>query len=173
MSDNKFPVDIKEKLPKLWTFSVLLIITILANQFLLPLLWFSKEIEVISDYTLFDILSVLFPFLSLFIIFKIASIFFPLIDLVNREFLELLPGFEKVEERNVRRILSDFVYIIIIILVGVALMPTLTKLTPYAKNVVDIVEMVLILLLLYDAGKTVYKIVERSTKNFKIKGKRK
>jgi hypothetical protein len=146
---------------------------ILANQFLLPLLGFFREVETAFGYTVYDVLSVLFPVLSLFIIFKLSSIFFPLVDFANREFLEILPGFDKVEERNMKRVLSDFVYIIIIILIGVALMPTLSKLTPYAKNIIDITEMVLILLLIYDAGKTVYKMVERSTKNFKINSKKK
>ncbi|MBD3155487.1 MAG: hypothetical protein GF368_02430 [Candidatus Aenigmarchaeota archaeon] len=171
MSDKEFPIDVKEKLPKLWKYSVLLVLMILANQFLLPLLGFFGEVEIILGYTAYDVLSGLFPLLSLFIIFKLSSIFFPLIDFVNKEFLEFLPGFEKVEERNMRRVLSDFVYIIIIILIGVALTPTLTKLTPYAKNVIDILEMILILFLIYDAGKTVYKMIERSTKNLNINGR--
>ena len=111
--------------------------------------------------------------MSLFIIFKLSSIFFPLADSILQGFLKLLPGSDRIEEKSIKRILSDFVYIIIVILIGVALGPSLSKITPYAINIINFLELLIIIILIYDAGKTSYILIEEETKRLKNKKSKK
>ena len=69
------------------------------------------------------------------------------------------------EERSPRRAARDLIYIIVIILVTTALQPLISTLEPGLKdllaNVTIYVALGMILILIYDIGRILYRIVER------------
>jgi hypothetical protein len=73
------------------------------------------------------------------------------------------------EERSPRRAVRDTIYIIVIILVTTALLPIISTLDPGIKNPLTIVTtyvaLGMILILIYDIGRILYRIVERKAES--------
>jgi Na+/melibiose symporter-like transporter len=73
------------------------------------------------------------------------------------------------EERSPRRAVREAIYIIAIILVTTALQPLLNTLEPSVKgllsNITIYVALGIILILIYDIGRILYRIVERKTES--------
>jgi MFS family permease len=73
------------------------------------------------------------------------------------------------EERSPRRAVRDAIYIIAIILVTTALQPLIATLEPGIKglltNVTIYIALAIILILIYDIGRILYRIVERKAES--------
>jgi hypothetical protein len=73
------------------------------------------------------------------------------------------------EERSPRRAMRDTIYIIVIILITTALYPVINTLEPGLKDPLLIgttyVALGIILILIYDIGRILYRIVERKAEN--------
>jgi MFS family permease len=73
------------------------------------------------------------------------------------------------EERSPRRAVRDIIYIIVIILVTTALLPIISTLEPSIKSPLTIattyVALGMILILIYDIGRILYRIVERKAES--------
>ena len=73
------------------------------------------------------------------------------------------------EERSPRRAARDTIYIIVILLVTTALHPLIATLEPSVKepltNVTIYVALAIILILIYDIGRILYRIVERKAES--------
>lgn len=73
------------------------------------------------------------------------------------------------EERSPRRAMRDTIYIIVIILITTALYPVINTLEPSLKDPLLIgttyVALGIILILIYDIGRILYRIVERKAEN--------
>jgi MFS family permease len=73
------------------------------------------------------------------------------------------------EERSPRRAVRDIIYIIVIILVTTALLPIISTLEPSIKGPLTIattyVALGMILILIYDIGRILYRIVERKAES--------
>ena len=73
------------------------------------------------------------------------------------------------EERSPRRAVRDTIYIIVIILITTALLPIISTLEPGTKNpltiVITYVALGMILILIYDIGRILYRIVERKAES--------
>ncbi|MEM5793386.1 MAG: hypothetical protein QXY45_03480 [Candidatus Aenigmatarchaeota archaeon] len=158
--------ELKERIPKIIKYMILFVILVGLNHLLLPFFAFLDEFKISYNFSIYNFFQVLFPILSLFIIFKVSTILLPVMDLLASNIINTLPGFEKVEESGIKRILADFAYIIIVILVGVALTPAFSKIK-YLSLFLNIAELVLIFFLIYDAGKTGYKIIDQRAEHLK------
>jgi len=109
-------------------------------------------------------------FLSQLGLFLVAGIFFirtlfdalTIIDKMTKSFLK---RFGIKEERSRRRILKDIIYIIAILLVAGAIFPILNNVSifaPLLQQITTYVTLGLILLFVYDIGRTIYRITEKT-----------
>jgi len=73
------------------------------------------------------------------------------------------------EERSPRRAARDAIYIIVILLVTTALQPLIATLEPNVKDLLTkatiYVALAIILILIYDIGRILYRIVERKAES--------
>jgi len=163
---------LKERVPKLFNYFLLLLVVVFIMYIILPLLGFLKSIIILSGWNMYQILNGVFPIIVVFIIFKISKQITPIFDTFSDQFIETLPGLKKIEKMSIRRILSDFTYIIIVILIVTTLSPLASKLTNMGGIIINVMSLVIILFLLYDAGKIVYTMFEKRIQGFNLKKKK-
>ena len=156
--------ELKERIPKLFNYFLFLLATVFIMYIILPMLGFLRDITIVFDWNLYQILDILFPIIVLFLIFKIFKQLTPIFDMFATQFVYTLPGLKKIEKTSVRRILSDFTYIIIVILIVTTLSPLISKLTHMGGIIINVISLAIIFLLLYDAGKISYVLLERKFK---------
>lgn len=169
MTREKNVLKLKEKTPKLFAYFLLLLATVFIMYIVLPMLNFLKDITVILNWNLYQILNVCFPMIILLFIFEISRQLTPILDMFVSQFIYTLPGLKKIEKISIRRILSDFTYVIIAILILTTLSPLAYKLSHLGGIVINVTFLVVILILIYDAGKTSYVLFERRIQNFNSK----
>ena len=97
-------------------------------------------------------------------IFLVRTLFdaLTIIDKVTKSFLRRL-GIKEAWSR--KRVLKDFLYIVAILLVAAAIFPIFTKLsnfTPLMQQITKYATLGLILLFVYDIGRTLYRITEET-----------
>ncbi len=153
--------ELEKGIPKLFTYFLFLLITVFITYILLPIFGFLQSINIVSGLNLYQILNIFFPIIIIFIIFKIFKQLIPILDVFATQFVYTLPGLKKIEKTSVRRILSDFSYLIIVILIVTTLSPLASKLTHLGGIIINTISLVIILFLLYDVGKISYSLLER------------
>lgn len=97
-------------------------------------------------------------------IFLVRTLFdaLTIVDKVTKSFLR---RFGITEERSRQRILKDIIYIVAILLVAAATFPIFTKLSdfsPLLQQITSYAALGLILLFVYDIGRTFYRITEKT-----------
>lgn len=153
--------EIRKRLPRLTMSLVMAVIFFLINFFVPPLMGDMSlpGIDLINVGTLVGIIALLFT--AIFLIRALAD-GLVLSDILTDIFIRRL-GIK--EERSPRRAARDAIYIIVIILVTAALQPLLSTLEPGIGDplttVTIYVALALILILIYDIGRILYRIVER------------
>jgi len=166
MDKNDVLNEIKNRFPRISTYFVILIILVLFTHFAVPYLTFFKDFKIFDNVNLYVILNVFFPLIILFTIFKIYSQISPILDFLVYRIVSTLPGVKKIEEKPIKRILSDLTYIIIVILILTGISPSLSKFFEIAVNF-NFASLMIIILLLYDIGKTIQFITEERLKRIK------
>lgn len=156
--------EIRSRFPRLTMSLVLAVIFYLMNVFVPPLL---GDIMLpglnINAGTLIGTIALIFT--AIFLIRVLADALV-LSDIVTDVFVRRL-GIK--EERSPRRAMRDIIYIIVIILVTTALLPILSTLDPSIETpltmVTTYVALGMILILIYDIGRILYRIVERKAES--------
>ena len=152
--------EIRKRLPRL-TMSLVMAIIFLVIYFFVPPFMGDLNLPGIdfSVGTLVGIIALLFA--AIFLIRALAD-GLVLSDILTDIFVRRL-GIK--EERSPRRAARDAIYIIVIILVTTALQPLISNLEQGIRDplttVTIYVALALILILIYDIGRILYRIVER------------
>lgn len=167
---KKFPV-LKEKAPKLVNFSILLALVIVLMLVILPLMKSFEENFVIFNINFYTVLEFLTPIAALYMIFKIARLMFPLADEIANQFVKTIPGLKSSNKASLKRILNNFAYIIIIILVIGTFTPLISRSSDFVGSVFNAFGILIIIILFYDSGRTFYLIAEGKVENVKNKAK--
>jgi cation transport ATPase len=156
--------EIRSRFPRLTMSLVMAIIFYLVNIFVPPLMGELMLPGVnIKAGTLLATIALIFT--AIFLIRALADALV-LSDIVTDIFVKQL-GIK--EERSPKRAARDLIYIIIIILVTTALQPLIATLepsigVPLATGTIY-VALAIILILIYDIGRILYKIVERKAES--------
>jgi len=165
---------LKEFLPRLTNYLLILLFIILTHNLVLPLLGFLRRFILVYGYNAYDTLSISLLLFGFFIIFRIFKDISPILDIVVKAFVKILPGSDKIEEKSIKRILGDFAYIIIIILTFVLLESYISRVSEYGTSITRSFAFILIILLFYDVIKTGHILLEEQMKTLsKIKLKKK
>jgi MFS family permease len=156
--------EVRSRFPRLTMSLVLAIIFYLVNVVVPPLLGDVVLPGInINAGTLIGAIALIFT--AIFLIRVLADALV-LSDIFTDIFVKRL-GIK--EERSPRRAVRDTIYIIVIILVTTALLPIISTLDPGIKNPLTIVTtyvaLGMILILIYDIGRILYRIVERKAES--------
>jgi MFS family permease len=156
--------EVRSRFPRLTMSLVLAIIFYLVNVVVPPLLGDVVLPGInINAGTLIGAIALIFT--AIFLIRVLADALV-LSDIFTDIFVKRL-GIK--EERSPRRAVRDTIYIIVIILVTTALLPIISTLEPNVKDPLTIVTtyvaLGMILILIYDIGRILYRIVERKAES--------
>jgi hypothetical protein len=144
---------LKERIPKLTTFFILLVLTVFVMYTILPSVGFFRQTRIFGMFILYDLLRIILPGLTIYIIIEIFRQIGPILDEITDLFVYSLPGIRRLERVSIRRILSDFTYIIIAILFNSTLSPFMTQISSFTGTVFNILFLTVILFLIYDIVK--------------------
>ncbi len=156
--------EVRRRFPRLTMSLVMAIIFFLVNFFVPPLMGdiMLPGINVNAD-TLVGTIALIFT--AIFLIRALAD-GLVLSDILTDIFVKRL-GIK--EERSPRRAARDAIYIIVILLVTTALQPLIATLEPNVKDLLTkatiYVALAIILILIYDIGRILYRIVERKAES--------
>ncbi|MHC3128858.1 MAG: hypothetical protein IBV52_02125 [Candidatus Bathyarchaeota archaeon] len=156
--------EVRRRFPRLTMSLVMAIIFFLVNIFVPPLMGdiILPGINLNAD-TLVGTIALIFT--AIFLI-RVLADGLVLSDILTDIFVKRL-GIK--EERSPRRAARDAIYIIVIILVTTALHPLIATLEPGVKepltNATIYVGLAIILVLIYDIGRILYRIVERKAES--------
>lgn len=159
--------ELRERIPKLFTRFIYLLFVVFFMYGILPMLNFLQKITIIFDLSLYHILNVFSPIIALFIIFEIWKEIGPIFDTLVSQFIYTLPGLKRIEKMSIRRILSDFTYVIIVILIVTTLSPMASRLSFAVGNIISLISLMVIFLLFYDAGKISYTMLEKRVRRLR------
>jgi hypothetical protein len=150
--------DMREKIPRLITYWILIIIFALVATFILPLLSFLKEMTIFPNLNLYQAINLFFVASILFLIFELWRSLSPILKFLVERFYAFLPGSKKIEKTSVKRILYDLAYIIIIILIITSIPIPLSQMIEIG-NIFNFFGLIAILILLFDSMRTTYDIL--------------
>jgi hypothetical protein len=159
---------LKTRLPNLLTLFILLIMLVLFMYLILPDMVFLKDVDVSSNFNLYQVLRIFVPLMSVFIIFEISRQMAPIIDEVSDYIIYNLPGIRTVEKISIRRILSDFTYIIIAILFISTLSNLVSQWSHFFGIIFSVIALSVILFLIYDIVKVIYFLLEKSVSRIDV-----
>lgn len=156
--------EVRRRFPRLTMSLIMAVIFYLINAFVPGTM---EEIELpginINAGTLIGTIALIFT--AIFLIRALADALV-LSDILTDVFVRRL-GIK--EERSPRRAVRDTIYIIAIILVTTALQPLIATLEPNIKDLLSkvtiYVALGIILILIYDIGRILYRIVERKAES--------
>jgi len=157
--------EVRSRLPRLTMSLVMAIIFFLVNFFVPPLMGDIPipGINLINAGTLVGTIALIFT--AIFLIRALAD-GLVLSDILTDIFVKRL-GIK--EERSPRRAARDAIYIIVIILVATALFPLINTLEQNVREPLSMattyVALGMILILIYDIGRILYRIVERKAES--------
>ena len=164
MAEKSIGEEIRNRFPRLTMSLVMAIIFYLINIFVPSTM---EDLNLpglnINAGTLIGTIALLFT--AIFLIRALADALV-LSDILTDIFIKRL-GIK--EERSPKRAVRDLIYIIVIILVTTALFPIISTLEPGVKNPLTIVTtyiaLGIILILIYDIGRILYRIVEKKAES--------
>ena len=149
-------LTVKENIPKLINYFLLLVFVIVFMLILIPIFRPIEENFVLMGINFYDVLTILAPITALYIIFKISRLIFPMADELADQFAKTMPGLKTTDKVSLNRVLSNFAYIIIIILVMGTFTPLVSKTVDFAGTLFYTFGLLLIILLFYDSVRTIY-----------------
>jgi len=164
MSKKPISEEIRQRFPRLTMSLVMAVIFYLVNVFVPPLLGGIQLPGInLNAGTLIGAISLIFT--AIFLI-RTLSDGLVLSDILTDIFVKRL-GIK--EERSPKRAARDAIYIIVIILVATALFPIINTLEQNVREPLSMattyVALGMILVLIYDIGRILYRIVERKAES--------
>jgi len=118
-----------------------------------------KEALIFPGLNFYQAINLFFIAAILFFIFQIWTHLSPVLNFFIEKFYAFLPGSKKVERRSIKRILYDIAYIIIVILIVTSIPIPLSYIIEGIGNIFSFIGLVVILILLFDLGRTAYEVL--------------